>query len=253
MTKTSLLIDADGIVFAAAAAVEKTIPWDDDIYTTHADLNEAKKIVHEQIGNLVDKANGAVPVLAFSCPTRKYFRHSIYPAYKSHRGKAMRPPLVRRDLTEWAMIEYESWTRPGLEADDVLGIIMTSDKIVPGDKILVSPDKDLLQIPGTHLRKDGSLYEVQPGAAWEQLWLQVLMGDSTDGYPGCPGIGAVKAQKILATAIPNDYPKACLDAYHKAGVPETFETMVNVARILTTSSYNFRTKEPIKWQMSTAH
>ena len=227
------------------------IPWDDDVYTTHADLNEAKKIVYDKIGAIVENVPGADPVLAFSCPSRKYFRHAIYPAYKAHRGGATKPPLVRRDLTEWARGEFESWTRPGLEADDVLGILMTSNKIIEGEKIVCSPDKDLLQIPGKRLRRDGVVSINSPEEAHYCLWLQVLMGDSTDGYPGCPKVGEVKAKKILFDADPKDYPRVAFEAFQKAGVEDTFETMVNVARILTNRTYNFSKREPILWQMST--
>ena len=232
--------------------MEKVIPWDDDIHTTHADLNEAKKVVYDKLGSLLEAVPGAEPLLCFSCPSRKYFRHSIFPTYKAHRGGATKPPLLRRDLREWAEKEFESWSRPGLEADDVMGILATSSKIVKGDKVIVSPDKDLLQIPGIHLQK-GKLEEVEPWQGERQLWFQVLMGDSTDGYPGCPGIGAVKAERILAEADERDetYLDHVLAAYKKAGL--TFEDLVvqfNVARILTASTYNFSEKEPILWQMS---
>lgn len=249
MTTTNILIDADGIVFAAASAVEKVIAWDDDIYTLHAELDEAKAIVMSKIHDIEEAVEGDTkPILCFSCPTRKYFRHSIYPSYKAHRGGSTRPPLLRRDLTEWAKTVYESWTRPGLEADDVLGILATSKKIIPGRKVIFSPDKDLLQIPGLKLDK-GQIGEVSEETGWYQLWYQVLVGDSTDGYPGCPGVGPVKADKILMSVSPEEYPSACFNAYQKAGVQDTFETMVNVARILTASTYNFKTKEPILWQM----
>jgi DNA polymerase-1 len=245
----SLLIDADGIIFAAAAAAEKVIPWDDDIHTVHADLNEARDIAYGKIEALREKIPGPTNVvLCFSCSSRKYFRHTLYPAYKGHRGKAMRPPLVRRDLTAWAKGQYEYYERPGLEADDVIGILATSKVIVSGPKTIVSPDKDLLQIPGNHLTKTGSTVYRQPEEAERQLWLQVLTGDATDGYPGCPGIGAVRAERMLEEADPSEYPKIAFDAYVKAGAADTFETMVNVARILTADTYNFKTKEPILWQ-----
>jgi 5'-3' exonuclease len=49
------------------------------------------------------------------------------------------------------------------------------------------------------------------------LAYQVLVGDSTDNYPGCPGIGAVKANKLLdSMAEGESYVPHLLAAYTKA-------------------------------------
>lgn len=251
---TTLLIDADGIVFSAAAAAQKEIWWDDDIVTTHGELEEAKKIFDDQLGKIIEAAPGDPDIiLAFSCPTRKYFRHDVYPAYKSHRGGATKPPLMRRRLGDWAISAYPSFMRPKLEADDVLGILATSEKPVKGEKIIVSIDKDLRQIPGVHLNPSKlhlGTYVVTPEEAVAQLWTQVLTGDATDGYPGCPGVGEVGARKILEKAGDDPLPNVRA-AYLKAGLTDAdLVQMVNVARILTRDTYNFKRKEPILWQIS---
>src|SRR5262245_7235946 len=123
-TMTTLLIDADGVAFKAAAAVQKSIRWDDDILTSHADLNEAKDVFQTQIEKLQD-ATHADAVLCFSCPSRRYFRHDLWPTYKGHRKDA--PPLALRDLKAWASDTWKTYTKPGLEADDVIGILATND------------------------------------------------------------------------------------------------------------------------------
>lgn len=57
-TMTTLLIDADGVAFRAAAAVQTSIQWDDDIITTHADLNDAKDAFDAQIAKYNAAAAG---------------------------------------------------------------------------------------------------------------------------------------------------------------------------------------------------
>lgn len=255
---TTLLIDADGVAFQAAAAVQRGIRWDDDIYTLHADLGEAKDVFRgtiERICECADDTDARV-ILAYSCPTRHYFRHDLLPTYKANRKDA--PPLVLRDLKEWSKGEWESRTKPGLEADDVLGILATHRRLIPGEKVIVSADKDLQQIPGLHMNARApheGVFRVTPEWAERFMWTQVLTGDPTDNYSGCPGIGPKKAAAIL------DYPRLkgvtyedhVYAVYEKAltgdprDVGAELAVQVNVARILTADTYNFKTKEPILW------
>lgn len=249
--KTTLIVDADGIAFAAAALAEKTIAWDDDIHTVHGDLNEAKEIFTANIEKCRETVGDDPDViLCFSCPTRHYFRHDILPTYKANRAGG-RPPLVLKPLKEWAKETYTSKTKPNLEADDVVGIMATHPRLVKGRKVIVSADKDLDQIPGLHLnpsKLDEGLYSIAAGEAERFLWTQVLTGDQTDGYSGCPGIGAVKAERILDT--PGlDYEDSAFLAFTKAGLPEhDFEAQVNMARLLTAETYDFKKEKPILWR-----
>lgn len=191
-------------------------------------------------------------VLAYSCPSRRYFRHDILPTYKGNRKDA--PPLVLRDLKEWSKGEWDSRTKEGLEADDVLGIFATHPKLIKGDKIIVSHDKDMQQIPGLHLSAaypDEGIFRVRPEFAERFLWEQVLVGDATDNYPGCPGIGPKKADALLK--CPRSlWSTRVQEAFEKAGLtPEDMAVQINVARILTADTYNFKKKVPILWQPPT--
>lgn len=251
---TTLLIDADGVAFKAAAAVQKTIRWDDDILTTHADLNEAKDAFEQLLATYVRVAGdeSAEIILCYSCPSRHYFRHDLLETYKGNRKDA--PPLALRPLKEWSSEKWETKTKPNLEADDVLGILATHKTLIKGNKIIVSGDKDLQQIPCLHINTndvDLGVFRVAPAYGREFLWTQVLCGDTTDNYPGCPGIGKVKAQKILSGVTGEaQYAAAVLAAFEKAKLTaEDMAIQVNVARILTASDYNFKAKEPILWSM----
>lgn len=250
---TTLLIDADGVAFQVASAVQTSIQWDDDILTSHADLNEAKQGFAAQIAKFRTATDEAADIaLCFSCPTRRYFRHDLWPDYKGNRKGTS--PLALKPLREWASEEWPTWTKPNLEADDVLGILATHKTLIPGEKIIVSHDKDLQQIPGLHLApRDvfGGVYRVAPAYAKRLLAYQVLVGDATDNYPGCPGIGPVKAERILDT-VPagGSYIPVLLETYVKAGLTAAdLAIQVNTARILHTHHYDFKTKAPILWQI----
>ena len=72
-----------------------------------------------------------------------------------------------------------------LEADDVLGILATEPS--NEERIIVSIDKDLYQIPAK-ISKDGKTFEeISENEANYWHMMQTLTGDSTDGYSGCPG------------------------------------------------------------------
>ena len=241
------------MAFRAASAVQRGIDWGEGIYTLTANINEAKTNFEHKLSQLKDASGADDLILCFSCPTRRYFRHDIWPSYKGTR-KDM-PPLVYRDLKEWASGVWETKTKPNLEADDVLGILGTHPGMVKGEKIIVSHDKDLEQIPGHHMHPErpyDGVYKVSLEYGKRQLAMQVLTGDSTDNYPGCPGIGPKRAADILDRVPQGEsYIPAIWAAYEKKGLTqEAMAVQINTARILTHTTYNFKTGEPILWEHS---
>ena len=67
------------------------------------------------------------------------------------------------------------------------------------DCIIASIDKDFGTIPGSHFNwsKDIGVTSVDEKEADYNFYLQVLTGDATDGYAGCPGIGPKRAERLL--------------------------------------------------------
>ena len=80
-----------------------------------------------------------------------------------------------------------------MEPDDEITIRMTDDK----DAIAVSIDKDIKQVAGIHMVPDAGFVTVSPRSALLKLYSQILGGDPTDGVPGCYGITAEGASKLL--------------------------------------------------------
>lgn len=120
------------------------------------------------------------------------FRYDVYPMYKSSRVDVEKPRYAD-DGINFVKENYPWLCEEGCEADD--GLAMRIDE----DTICVSPDKDLLQVPGTHYDpfKD-SVVEVSEAMGKLNLYAQILTGDSTDDIPGIVGIGPKKASVILA-------------------------------------------------------
>lgn len=125
----TLLIDADVIAFKIAAAIEK-ICCDDEGYIHYwfADAGEGRDRVDMYVNELIEDMAADEVVVCLSDPASHYFRHDIYPDYKGNRtGKR---PLVLKALKQHLADNYNSYTRPGLEADDIVGILLTHPKII---------------------------------------------------------------------------------------------------------------------------
>lgn len=240
------LIDADGYIYSAAFAAQETVHWEDDVYTVWADLAAAKDIFLAEIDRLenLNRTTKSIICLTDAAPC---FRKDFYPDYKGNRGIR---PMLYHALREWVLEHYGDacYLRPRLEADDILGILQTHPSIIKGPRMIVSPDKDLMQIPGKLMNprtKDRYDVEAKDGERW--FYTQILTGDTVDNYPGCPGIGTVKALPILNKDPENPWPHI-VKAYEKAGLTEEDALIqARCARILRASEYDFKSKEPILW------
>jgi len=143
------------------------------------------------------------------------FRHKLYDAYKGTR-KPMpeelreQVPVMKQVLKAMgvAVVEQE-----GLEADDILGTLAKSAAADGIQVVLVSGDRDLLQIADAKIKiripktKAGkteiedyypedvqAAYQVTP----EQfIDLKALMGDASDNIPGVPKVGKKTATELM--------------------------------------------------------
>ena len=251
---TTLILDADMLAYEAVAAVQEEIEWEPYCWTFTADIEVAATIFTKATARLIEAAGATHVVLAWSSGTN--FRKGLYGPYKAGRG---RKPVgywafrqAQEAATELCGIPCSSWVREGLEGDDIIGVLMTRAANDMGTRILWSGDKDMLQIPGIRLNtpKGGtaSIEVVHPDDAMLFHARQTLTGDSTDGYPGCPGMGPVSATKALS-GVPLASVWAKVEAcYVKAGLTrDDMLVQARVARILHATDFDFNTKAPIPW------
>jgi len=256
VTHRVALIDGDIVAYQYAAQVEKAIEWDEGVWSVTADEEEAKGLIEQWEAGIRDKLSVDEIVYCMSDPARRNFRKTILPTYKAHRAKT-RPPMIRKELEAYLLAKPGARSKPGIEADDVLGILATNPRLYPGaEKIVVSLDKDLATIPGLHFNwKKADLGVVEVSLRDADFWhlTQTLTGDATDGYAGCPGVGPVKAEAILFGVSPpwgtvEEAWAAVLEAFRKAKLgPEEALVQARVARILRHGEYDYRKNEPILW------
>jgi DNA polymerase-1 len=251
----TLLIDGDTLAYRAALGAEKIVEdFDGDVVQRIADLDEARSTVDAEIENICDHLGVKTYKLALTGPTN--FRKALLPTYKSKRGpKPMALNGVRKHLVE----NRAAVIKDGLEADDVVGIWATHPTLIKGEKIVVSIDKDLRSIPGKlwNTNREAPVETITLNQADYWHMRQTLTGDTTDGYVGCPKVGPITADRML---IPEGVPahrvpkwEIVLAAFEKAGLTEDDALVqARVARILRSTDYDFKKKEPILWTPATS-
>lgn len=255
MSKTRhLLIDADILTYQAASATEKVIRFGEDLCFPVGHLSDARIVFEDKIFEICKALNTTSYTLAFTDPEN--FRKQILPTYKAKRDGRPKP-VVLGFLKQEILNDkrHTTYIRPGLEADDVLGILSTSKSQIKADeRIIVSVDKDFKGVPGLfYSLKEEKLIEVSEVEADRWWMMQTLMGDTSDGYTGCPGIGPKAAEKVLgdSTSIEEMWPKV-VAAFQKAGFGEEEAlTQARVARILRASDYDFKNKKVKLWEPTT--
>lgn len=254
----TLLIDADVLAYNAAFACEKAIQWEPGFWTWHVDENEVIEAFDAEVSRMMEKLKADDFKLCLT-DSEGNFRKAIHADYKGQR-LSVRKPILLKHFKQWLIDERGAYWRPALEGDDVMGILATHPKLVQGEKVIVSIDKDMRTIPGKFVRwGTDDAFELTVEEAEADYWhfFQTLTGDVTDGYKGLPGCGPVKAEKLLAPFMAEGkHPtfdrggawSAIVAAYEKAGLNEDDAIIqARLARILRASDYDFKSKEPILW------
>lgn len=125
------------------------------------------------------------------------FRKTVSPEYKANRKKEDRPILLP-DLEEFLIRSWGAIRAVGCEADDYMGTFQMTNRELGIDSVICTIDKDLNTIPGKHYNFVKCKWnDVSEDDATFFFYKQMMMGDSTDGVAGCPGIGLKKAEKAL--------------------------------------------------------
>lgn len=242
----TLLLDADGLMFEFASTSEQRFDWG-GVESVVSNVDAACRRISIAIEIMEKRLHADQSIVCLSCPTRRYWRHDIYPQYKAHRTHGPRPVLLPQ-LREHLQSKYRTFERPNMEADDVLGILATG-KQVPGEKVIVSGDKDMRQIPGLlYNRSKPSVGMEEISEEYADRWhlMQALVGDTCDGYPGCKGIGPKKAEAFLDKGW-----AGVVAAFVSKGLTEADALLqARVSRICRSSDYDFKKKEVILWQPS---
>ena len=174
------LIDGDILLYRVGFATE------------NEDGEVAIYRIEETISRILEATESTSYQIYLSAPREGTFRYELNPDYKGNRKQPK--PIHYQLLKDYLIQKYGAIVAVNEEADDLLGIEQSSNE----DTIIVSIDKDLLQIAGNHynfVTKEFITIDEDEGRLF--FYLQLLMGDKADNIPGITGIGIAKATAIL--------------------------------------------------------
>ncbi len=243
----TILLDGDILAYKHASGSEIATDWGDDIWSLWSDVRQARAQLDADIQLLIK--NLKADSIEVALTGKKNFRQQIDPTYKASRRSTRKPmglPALRSHLVaEWKAIITEP-----LEADDMLGVWATDKTFHSGSrKVIVSTDKDMRTIPcelWNPNKAEQGIQKITKQAADKFHLFQTLVGDSTDGYSGCPTIGPTRANRLLDT---NPTWEAVLDAFHAQGMgADKALTQARLARILRVNNYSQETGEIKHWK-----
>lgn len=197
----------------------------------------------------------------------KTFRHELLPEYKANRTPPEKDFIIQLPILE-ELLNYLGCSvliREGVEADDVVASFARLAQSQGHEVIIISSDKDLMQLLGTGIRlmrpiKHGvtfaEIYDVNlfkkehgfmPSSFADYL---AIVGDQSDNVKGVPGVGDKGATKILALyptledifASLDDLPKSQRKKFQDYGLDAAKWTRDNIIKLkedIFTGDYEF--------------
>lgn len=193
--KTIAIIDGDPLLWVASYYNKDEATGDNVLLSVDNMITEV--LVNTKADNYCGFIEGP----------EKSHRHKLFADYKANR-----PPKPdwftrwQKDIEAHLVNNWNFQYANGIETDDAIASavhIIRQDGNIP---IICSGDKDFNQIPGHHYNpktKESTI--ISEDEAIRFLCMQLLTGDSTDNIKGIPGVGPVKAAKILGEE-PLTYP-----------------------------------------------
>jgi DNA polymerase-1 len=195
------LIDASSYVFRAFHAVPP-------LTTAHGVPTNATFGVTNMLLKLRREAMPHYAVAVFDAPGPT-FRDRLFTDYKAHRPATpaeldAQVPFIRRIVPMLGFVVLEE---RGVEADDVIGTLACRAVDAGCDVVVVTGDKDMIQIVGEHVSLWDTMRDrwTRPEDVQQRFGLEprqlvdvmALMGDATDNIPGVAGIGEKTAVALI--------------------------------------------------------
>lgn len=213
-----------------------------------------QKLIDNRIQEICE-AVGATedPIFYFTGKGNFRFEVAKTKPYKGNRKDVVKP-YHHKNVKIYLESMYECHTSTDCEADDELAMAQNwrAGRGTFNDTVICTRDKDLRMVPGWQyswecgkqpemsLRWIDELGELTPtyrtklnkkeeeveylhklsGIGLRWFYAQLLMGDSTDNIPGCPGIGPAKAYELLKELNTEYemYSKVLLTYFDKVGL-----------------------------------
>lgn len=197
MSYKRVIIDGDTLLFIEALkAQNSTFKFDMDFEFDY-DIQAIEKSILDSIQDIM--FNTGCTKYTMYLTGKSNFRYSILPSYKWRRSSTQKP-VILEELKRIMVDRGRAILVNGLEADDLCVMDMT--KVEEGViKTLAHVDKDLNQASGRHYNfNTKEIYDVTQKEADYHILYQMLVGDNSDCYLGCPKVGDTKVPSIIESS-----------------------------------------------------
>lgn len=209
MTKEKLLlIDGSSLAFRAFYSIMNI----ENFKNQQGLHTNALFSFHRMFENLLTKERPTHVLVAFDAG-KVTFRTEMFAEYKGGRQKT--PSEFREQMPYFSVLidalGANHYRLEHYEADDIIGTLALKGKENQMEVVVVSGDKDLIQLAREGIRVEittkgvSDLMTYTPEVIMEKFGLRPeqiidlkgLMGDSSDNYPGVTGVGEKTALKLL--------------------------------------------------------
>ncbi|GJL79094.1 MAG: DNA polymerase [Nitrospinaceae bacterium] len=200
--QTLYLIDGSSYIFRAFFGVRQNLSTSKGLPTNalYGFVTMLQKVVRDE--------NPDYLVVAFDSK-EKTFRHEMYPQYKANREVPPEDLVQQFPYFEPIVKAHKihSIRIPGVEADDIIGTLARQGKEAGLSVVIVSGDKDMMQLIGPHVHMLDTMKNKQFGkkdviekfgvGPDRVIEVMGLMGDSSDNIPGVKGVGPKTAAELI--------------------------------------------------------
>jgi len=203
--KTFVLIDSNALIHRSFHAIPHLTTQDG------TPVNAAYGFTMTLL-SAIKELNPTYIAAAYDLP-HPTFRHEAYEKYKAHREKPADELISQIPITQDILtaLNIPIFSQPGLEADDMIGILSHLAKQKDVNTIIVTGDMDALQLVDDHTKvytlrrglKDTIIYDPKqverrygfPPA--NLIDYKALRGDPSDNIPGVKGVGEKTATELI--------------------------------------------------------
>ncbi|MFN8704177.1 MAG: DNA polymerase I [Rhodospirillales bacterium] len=195
------LVDGSGFIFRAYHALPPLTRGDGTpVGAVMGFCNMVARLIETHAGDRI--------AIVFDT-ARVSFRNEFYPEYKAHRPdppEDLKPQFaIVREATR--AFDLPAIELAGFEADDLIATYARLAREAGEEVIIVSSDKDLMQLvrPGVAMLDPLKQKTIGEAEVFDKFGVkpdrvvdvQALAGDSTDNVPGVPGIGVKTAAELI--------------------------------------------------------
>lgn len=205
--KRLVLIDGHAILHRAYHAFPTTLK------TRKGELVNAAYGFTRILLSVLEELKPGYLAVAFDLP-EPTFRHREYVGYQVHRPKTDEELIdqIARVYQIVGALNIPIFSKSGFEADDVIGTLSWQAQKKGIETIIITGDKDIMQLVDNKVKvylpargvQNAEIYDRKKVKDKLGVWpkqiidYKALVGDSSDNYPGIPGIGPKTAVDLLA-------------------------------------------------------